>query len=270
MAAAQARHLNAATGKKVKIVDKMDKARWNVMWEGLPYIARPEEEGEFVTLKNGSGCRPYVDYRKTTKEKWAYTSWRVPAPGEIRFNERERPYELLGENKIIIEPTLKANASPNKQWGRWKELVTKYPKLNWAQMGARPELVLPNTEFIKTPSFRHACAVIKGAKLCVLPEGGLHHAAAAVNTPAVVIFGGMTSPHNTGYHDNQISIYYSPDSPCGWRLPCLHCKKGMGEITAETVIFNVFRILWATESGAGGDEQAMRSAFERFVSDISP
>jgi FkbM family methyltransferase len=44
-----------------------------------------------------------------------------------------------------------------------------------------------------------AAGVLSGASLLISPEGGLHHAAAALGVRAVVIFGGFISPATTGY-----------------------------------------------------------------------
>ena len=51
---------------------------------------------------------------------------------------------------------------------------------------------------IKISTFRQAAAAISGFPLVIVPEGGLHHAAAAVGTPAIVIFGGCIPPAVSG------------------------------------------------------------------------
>jgi hypothetical protein len=56
-----------------------------------------------------------------------------------------------------------------------------------------------------------------GAALLISPEGGLHHAAAALGVRAVVIFGGFISPATTGYelHTN----LFTGGQACGMRIP---------------------------------------------------
>jgi len=83
---------------------------------------------------------------------------------------------------------------------------------------------------MKTPNFRSAAAIIKHVKFCLLPEGGLHHAAAAVDTRAVVIFGGMCDPANTGY-DNHINVFNGYKDSLGWRKLNKEAMKCMARIT---------------------------------------
>ena len=73
------------------------------------------------------------------------------------------------------------------------------------------------------------------------PEGGFHHAAAALNKKAVVIFGGFIDPLVTGY-DFHNNIYVDIDgSPCGSRVICKHCKDCIQKIdlsSLENMIIN--------------------------------
>jgi ADP-heptose:LPS heptosyltransferase len=80
---------------------------------------------------------------------------------------------------------------------------------------------------------RQASAVLAGAALLISPEGGLHHAAAALGLRAVVIFGGFISPATTGYdlHRN----FFTGGQACGMRLACAHCAEAMARITPEEV-----------------------------------
>ena len=114
--------------------------------------------------------------------------------------------------------------------------------------GLRPVQLVPNgvqtvegIDVIRTSDFRMACAVMAHARAAVLPEGGLHHAAAAVGTSAVVIYGGYISPEQTGYtlHHN----LFTGGVPCGMRQPCSHCIEAMSKITPELVMRNLMEIL---------------------------
>jgi hypothetical protein len=62
----------------------------------------------------------------------------------------------------------------------------------------------------------------------------LHHAAAALGVPAVVIFGGFISPAVTGYaaHAN---IFTGDDLGCGNINPCPHCRAAMERISVDQV-----------------------------------
>ena len=78
---------------------------------------------------------------------------------------------------------------------------------------------------------------MKMANLFLGPEGGFGHVAAALNKPAVILFGGWIHPKSTGYdfHEN---IYIDINgSPCGIRdTECDHCKECMSLIKTERVI----------------------------------
>ena len=92
----------------------------------------------------------------------------------------------------------------------------------WVQLGAGGIRVLEGVRPIETADFRAACAALAGARAAVLPEGGLHHAAAALDIPAVVIFGAMTSPANTGYASH-VNLF----RPLGGESPSRVRKRGV-------------------------------------------
>jgi ADP-heptose:LPS heptosyltransferase len=149
----------------------------------------------------------------------------------------------------VIEPTIKSRASPNKQWGadRWAAFVALARRrgVDLVQLGDQPP-TLEGVRWISTPSFRAGAAVLARAIAYVGHEGGLHHAAAAVGVPAVVIFGGFISPACTGYrmHTN-LFTGGTADHPlgCGMRMPCQHCETAMSEITPESVADELGRVL---------------------------
>ena len=137
---------------------------------------------------------------------------------------------------VIVEPNCKAAASPNKQWGwdRWQALVDASPSIPWAQLGPPGTRLLDGVRHIETPDIRSAAAVLHYAAAYVGPEGGLHHLAAAMGPPAVVLFGGFISPAQTGYawHRN----LFTGGEPCGNMLPCAHCAGAMARITVPAVL----------------------------------
>ena len=244
MVTGQARVLQERDPRPVAVRGRDGGARWHRLWDGNPRLARPQAVAaglDVQWLENHPGHRPYVDYGRTTERRWAYTGWRC-TPGEIHFSADERRWALpwRGRRLMVIEPHIKPRASPNKRWG-FKRSQAAVDILRGA--GA-PELVqfdwsgaaaLEGVRLLAAPSFRHACAVLAQARAYVGPEGGLHHAAAALGVPAVVIFGGMTSPFNTGY-DGHVNLYVrGRGSPCGMRVRCTHCDRAMAAITPEAV-----------------------------------
>jgi hypothetical protein len=151
------------------------------------------------------------------------------------------PAELVGiepdsraAGRILIEPNIKQGASPNKRWPDWQKLVDSRPAWPWAQAvnpGVKP---LRGVEPLLTRSFGDACRLLAAAEVAVLPEGGLHHAAAALGTPAVVLFGAVVSPRNTGY-EQQINLAINEPRGLGWRISSEYCRKAWLLITPEIV-----------------------------------
>lgn len=218
--------------------------RWSEVWEHNPDMARPEEKGDFIVLDENAGRR----YRShETKERRHWTDVRPHLP-VIHLTQAEIDWanNWVPRGSILIEPAIKANASPNKDWGRenWQRLVDAKPSLNWLQLaphGVRTSVLAGVKTVVACPDFRHAAAALMFTSSAVLPEGGLHHAAAAVGTRAVVIFGGFISPQQTGYalHEN----IFTGVVPCGMRVPCDHCRESMSHITVDGVLRRLDTIL---------------------------
>ena len=78
--------------------------------------------------------------------------------------------------------------------------------------------------------FRRACAILIYCDLYFGPEGGFHHAAAALNKKAVVIFGGFIHPSVTGYDFHRNIFIDNKGSPCGSRISCQHCEECIKQI----------------------------------------
>jgi ADP-heptose:LPS heptosyltransferase len=237
MAAGQARAAFERTGRRVKITDAYGYPRWHTCWEGNPHIARPDEKGSFEKVLNAPGQRPY--HTSKQQNRWFYNPRFRAEPAVIAFTEAELAFGAQHRPDLVIEPHLKPNASPNKQWGRarWESLIELVRTKGFApvQLGAAGTEVLPGVELIETPSFRMACAVLAHARAAVLHEGGLHHAAAAVGVPAVVLFGGFTPVELTGYATHR-NLGVGIKEACGLRIPCRHCAAEMEKITPERVV----------------------------------
>lgn len=240
-------HLKAKeVGGPVAILDKQGRARWSMVWENNPEIATPaqyeanEEKGE-VTC--GSNARPYIERWDNWggKPQCVFTRWQARScPGRIYLKPEEISFGQQLEDRVgpfvIVEPRL-VNSNPNKEWGfdKYQELVKKCGDLRWVQMGHVKPRMLDGAEWVGTASYRDACAVLRVARAAVLPEGGLHHAAGVLGTPAVVIFGGHTHPDTTGYNGH-VNLYSdSPEGPCGRYAPCPHCREAMARISVDEV-----------------------------------
>ena len=228
----------------VVVFDRNVRIRSHEMWENNPRIRTTWDRKSPITqLHNGPGVRPYITDK--TESHWTWKDFDCPV-GELYFSKGEVQFaELFPKDVVVVEPNNKHKAPVNKDWGwdRWVRAVAllRAEGLRVVQLGAAGTRQLPHVEFITTPWFRHACAILANARGAVLPEGGLHHAAAAVGVPAVVIYGGFISPRQTGYalHRN----LFNGGEPCGMRVPCPHCRKSMSEIPPEMVVQNLMEII---------------------------
>lgn len=242
MAAGQARRAQMKDPRRVQILDRNGAARWHPVWENNPRIARPGEQGDFQSIINGPDVRPYI--KTKTPERWYWREQQC-TPGELFFSESEQRLARAYKPQIVIGATLKPRASPNKHWGteRWQKFarIASSAGFELVQLGASGARSLQYVGTIHTPDFRHACAVLANAAAYVGHEGGMHHAAAALGIPAVVIFGGFISPAQTGYatHRN----LFTGGEPCGMRLPCEHCAAAMAAITPQHVLDQLMEIL---------------------------
>jgi hypothetical protein len=205
-----------------------------------------EKRVEIAWVLNYPGGRPYIDHQRTTRLRWIWNREFRAVRGDFFPTDREvaEAEELLSgvsEPFGVIEPNVKGTTSAdNKDWGwtRWIEVIkATHGWFSLVQLGGKHSKVLPHVRRIETPEFRVAFTILRKAAFFVGTEGGLHHAAAAFNLPAVVIFGGYISPEQTGYamHEN---LYYvdHPLSPCGMRRTCAHCRQAMDRIKVGHVV----------------------------------
>lgn len=181
-------------------------------------------------------------------------------PGEVVFDADEQNFAKtapIAEPFVVIEPRVKpmgACDGSNKQWSVFRyeavaDELLRRPGIRTIQFvppGVRPLLV--NCDAVETPTFRHALALLARAALYIGPEGGLHHGAAAVGVPAVVIWGGFNTPRATGYpwHEN-LTI----GEPCGTIAPCEHCRICMAQIGIDRVLDSARKLLEPATQMAG-------------------
>jgi hypothetical protein len=253
MATAQARMMQLRDPRKVAVRGKDGRARLHPIWDSNPRIAKPAEVSagaDVQWLDNRPGARPYLDYRKFTPTRWFYTAFSVndDGPGELYLSPGELAVAKQVAGAIIIEPSVKpGRATMNKDWGyeKWKQLSRLIINLPLVQLGPGGTRVLRNVKHVITRTPREACGALTGARAIVTTEGGLHHAAAALGIPAVVIFGGYNSPATTGYNSHVNIHHPDPEYPlgCGTRIPCAHCRDAMSRIMANEVAAALLKLL---------------------------
>ena len=234
----------AARGKRVAFGDGQ-----GIIWgrhcaevfRDNPNIAPPgsENDPDLVWIPHYEGNRRY-NHRGGNGWIWHYDF--RPEPGEVFFSEAELRFakECGALGCVVIEPNVlreKPGAS-NKQWPlqRYQQVTIELQRLGYELA----QFCYPGTtsnlpvKLIEAPSFRLALAALSRARLYVGPEGGLHHGAAAVGVPAVVIFGGFVPPEVTGY-DFHVNLAAGGQA-CGSTSSCEHCRAAMDAITVDQVL----------------------------------
>ena len=226
--------------RKVRVQYEKGKRRWCELWDGNPRIATWKEEGDFQILEPRQNyLRPYCEAK--TERQWTWKEYHPPH-GEIYFYPWEKAFGDVNRGHVVLAPWLKAGASPNKQWGerRWQELARLLGENGLKLLTMGPGQPRITSKHINC-SIRQAAAVIETARAVVTHEGAIHHIAAALGTPAVVIRGGYIGPRVTGY-DGQVDFFGDDGLGCGMRVPCAHCAAAMAAITPEAVAEKTLKV----------------------------
>lgn len=243
LASAQARELHNKHKLRCVFTDGRRTYYEPLIFKGNPIITETPRYGEkFLAVPNFPGCRPYIAGYEPGRYIWE-KSFKAK-PGELYLDKKEKAAALPAPY-IVVEPSVKGEAQINKDWGwsNWVEL-TRLP-LPWLQIGAGDKPGLPDVPMLQT-TFREALGVLAGASLLVTTDGALHHAAAALGVPAVVIWGGFTSPENLGY-DSHVNLW-SGAEPCGiWNRQCPHCVEAMKSISVQAAADAIERALEADQ-----------------------
>ena len=242
----------AKRGKRIAFGDRQ-KIRWGpfseIAFKNNPNIARPGSENdrdiEWIDYYKGHRV-----YNKQDGSRWRWNYDFKAIPGEIFMTMDEiEDGKRYGSGFVLIEPNVPAKklVRNNKQWPveRYQEvayaLMYKYGRrviqFCYDGMTYRLNQVTP----VQTKSFRDAMAIMANASLYVGPEGGLHHAAAALGIPGVVLFGGFIPPAVTGY-EMHVNLTGGAKA-CGSLTDCEHCKRAMNAITVDDVILSALHFL---------------------------
>lgn len=235
MATAEARVFNEKHGIPVVFANRKTGApMWSEAFENNPRILKnPAPKQKCVVIRgHGAGHRPYHNGYDGERFYWNY-DWKA-IPGELWLSKQEKATGVPGA--VLIEPhTKNTPLSKNKawEWDRWQRLVDSLP-LPWVQLGAPDMPSLNGVKRIKTKSYREALGFVNQCSLLVATDGALHHTAAALGKPAVVLWGGLAPPSILGYpaHRNLCHATYW----CGLNAPCEHCKEAMSKISVDEVV----------------------------------
>ena len=238
----------------------------NVHWSddvfrGNPDLVHPDEPvKEIGCIPDYPGQRCYVDYAKTEYEPIENTQkqrilrfkWKPDfhAPrGVLYFSQDEK--SAAGEISMrlpypffVVEPNTADKPWFNhKSWpfDRWQDFVNAFPDVSFIQFNG--DRVLDGVHQVLTPTFRLACGILACSGGFIGTDGGLHHAAAALDLPAVVLWGHYSSPEVFGYTDH-VNIRHEDGIGCGsaW-IECRECNLSMLKISVDEVVQNFQELL---------------------------
>ena len=117
-------------------------------------------------------------------------------------------------------------AATTKEWAaeRWCELATHLARDHQlVQIGTPQDPPLPGTRDLRGRTTLHEAAdLLAGAAAFIGLESGLMHVAAATSTPSVIIYGGRSRPHETGYSFNTNLTRSPACAGCGLNDGCPH------------------------------------------------
>jgi hypothetical protein len=239
MATSQVRSIHARTGRPVLVVDRRNRPVWADVFENNPHILQRPIHRPFEFLRNASGMRPYIAAKTATR--WTWREWDI-GPGELYLSDEENAFAAPYVGRVMVEPNVKVNGHRNKAWPweRWQALVD-LDVAPFIQCGPDGTRWLDGVERVVTPTFRHACAVLGVSRAFIGTEGGLHHAAAALGVPAIVLWSEFIEPRFTGYAAHRNLRHAGPS--CGSRLPCAACAASMEAIAVGEVAANLVEVL---------------------------
>jgi len=261
MATGEVRELRKNNPNLKFVIGDGNRSYWNEVFNYNPYIIRGSEVNshkEIIWIKNYEGNRPYRNYDKhLPKDNYNWKEKFTPKKGEFFFSEKEISFakqvisnvkKKIGQKKIIfIEPHIKKRLGyENRDWGfdKWKKVVSElnyYYEFIQITFGTREPI--KGCINVSGLNFRSSAAILSMCDLFVGPEGGMHHAAAATDRKAVVIFGGHISPQITGYNFHTNLYVKHSMSPCGNKFICKHCQECLKEITTEEVIKEIKKLI---------------------------
>lgn len=230
MATAQAKEVNIRTGRRVTFANPGGRVFWHPeVFANNPRISQ-STSGAVEVIVNCPGHRPYI--AEKTLAAWKWQRWPI-MPGEIWLTDAEREAASWAQGMMVIEPHTKVPGG-NKAWAfdRWQAVVDRRDGIEFIQVHRPGAKILRGVTAVMT-TFREACALLSRSRGFVGTEGALHHAAAALGVPAVVLWSEFISPEFTGY-ESQVNIRHAGD-PCGSRLPCAGCRASMDAISVDEV-----------------------------------
>jgi len=146
----------------------------------------------------------------------------------------------IGKPWVAIQSTGLSTWTENKNWGveNFRAVVQALQsQVAFVQLGASSDPSLGvDLELQGKIKPRDACVLLRQCRAFVGQVGFLMHAAAAVNVPSVIVYGGFEAPWQSGYPMN-LNLYSDVEcAPCWLESNCPHEKKCMAMIKPEIVV----------------------------------
>ncbi len=130
---------------------------------------------------------------------------------------------------IVIEPQSNDEYTVNKKYPieKWQHVANQLIQDGHTLVQVGRETKNQNLQGVVNltgrTTFREAAKIISRSKLFVSSEGGLMHAANAVDTLAVILYTGFIHPTMTCYKENTNIWIGKNHGPCGMKTYCHHC-----------------------------------------------
>lgn len=158
---------------------------------------------------------------------------------------REKPW-------VAMQSTGLATWTENKNWGvdNFRAVARLLAKdFCLVQLGAAGDPSLGvDLELQGRLELREVFIVLRQCKTFVGQVGFLMHAAAAVDLPSVIVYGGFEAPWQSGYGWN-INLYSDVEcAPCWLETKCPHEKKCLAQITPQQVFDRARALIDSAES----------------------
>ncbi len=157
---------------------------------------------------------------------------------ELDFGRNLR--KKIGKDFISIEPHTKDQYTVNKTYPfkKWQYVVNQISKtIPIVQVGQKTDNILKDCiDMTGNTSFREAASIISFSSLFVGPEGGLMHAAHAVEVESIVVVTGFLHPKMTCYPENTNLWIGKNHGPCGFKIPCKLCAKDAEDHDPDEIV----------------------------------
>lgn len=174
----------------------------------------------------------------------------APRTPQFFLSDAEKNKRLLPRSKkpwVAIQSIGLSTWTDNKNWGvkNFRAVARSLEKdFSVVQLGATSDPSLGvDLELQGRLPIRDVFVALRQCKTFVGQVGFLMHAAAAVELPSVIIYGGFEAPWQSGY-DLNTNLYSDVEcAPCWLETACPYEKKCMSIITPEQVASEALTIL---------------------------